>query len=85
MTRYARIEFSPFQSPSLASYALPFKGFIPKTCLELRAPYCKVFLLIPSLEVVPFGGDGALLIASAVLDCYRALEQNCVAWSVCAL
>lgn len=79
MAKYARIEFSPFLSPSLASYSLPFKVFIPKMCLELRALYCEVFLLIPSLEFVPFGGDGALLIASAVLDCYRALEQNCVA------
>lgn len=73
MARYSRLEFSLFLSPSLASYSLPFKGFIPKTCLELRALYCKVFLLIPSLEFVPFGGDGALIIASAVLDCYRAL------------
>lgn len=78
--KYARTEFSPFLSSSLASYPLPFKGFIPETCLELRALHCKVFLLIPSLEFVPFGGDGALLIASAVLDCYRALEQNRVAW-----
>jgi len=79
MAKYARIGFSPFVSPSLASYPLPFKSFIPKTCVELRALYCKVFLLIPSLEFLPFGGDGALLIASAVLDCYRALEQNFVA------
>lgn len=79
MIEYARMEFSPFLSPSLASYSLPFKSLTPKTCLELRALYCKVFLLIPSLEFAPFGGDGALLIASAVLDCYRALEQNCVA------
>lgn len=74
MAKYASIKFSSFLSPSLASYPLPFKGFILKTCLELRALYCKVFPLIPSLEFVPFGGDGALLIASAVLDCYRALE-----------
>lgn len=66
-------EYSLFLSPGLASYPLPFKGFIPKTCLELRALYCQVFLLIPSLEFVPFGGDGALIIASAVLGCYRAL------------
>lgn len=77
MAKYARIEFS--RCLSLAFYPLPFKSFIPKTCLELRALYCKVFLLIPSLEFAPFGGDGALLIASAVLDCYRALEQNCAA------
>lgn len=79
--KFTRIGFSPFLSLSLASYPLSFKSFIPKTCLELRALYCKVFLLIPSLEFMPFGGDGALLIASAVLDCYRALEQNCAAWA----
>lgn len=78
MAKYIRTGFSLFLSP-IQDLILCLMKALSLKCV-LREGLCiVVFLLIPFLEFIPFGGDGALLIASAVLDCYRALEQNCAA------
>lgn len=78
MARYIRLGFSLLLSPIQHLIPCLLKALSLK-CVSSKGLCIVVFLLIPFLEFMPFEGDGALLIASAVLDCYRALEQNCAA------